>query len=987
MKTISVLTLALFISCGQGGANKDSGAHNSNQNQQLASEGAKPRASFRFDHVFKSFENKQTKVKASDDRYATLAIKRHPKKKELNHQVFDKGLRTVHLTGIEIELGGNNSHVAYDLLEKTFDVERLVIEARTLVIHSPIHVAQAHVEIMAETVKFVGNGKIITTPASREDRARLKENGLEGLKAGPITISAKEIISKEGAPVLLAIGGDGQPAGPGVDGARGKNAKIVKGGNYYYWKYRKLHSYGGREGGRDYRSYKKEGRRSTNGANAQVGGMPGHGGQGGAINLSALKVEGVVADISGGEHGAKDIVRKGGAPGSPAKTCRLEYKKRKGCKTAKKGKDAAPLEHASEKGRDGEYSVKVETTPLPIKVAFLLNEYAKDLYLSRHLQDAREVFKYIEAEFENKELQTPHGLNALETARANLDSLDMRLDYFGNERTWVPSLSFTAASQAFRKEGAKSLKLFMLTEELMREGASIQERREALVELRSELLEQNRSSSQRITHSVEEDARLRKSIADLDVAEEEFRTELKRVEREIKKMAKRNLAVPGWKKTLGVVSALSKTIPVGQPTFGAVGLGLDLVTKGLEGKYGAGDLINDAPSIANSFKGFDWKGATSELDGKLKELNPKDFMGLPSHKEKLEYLKKVVDFARPMASEIKGQLATWKERETSRSSLDAEIQKIKRGHKVYKGLVAKLEKVLAKKSDFYKLARALNQTALRELESIQNNFLTIAYAFDDGELFDAQELLLGLKALKHQTQRRMKRYSYTMVKAYEYQYLRSFPLGGDLKGFFSKATKLIGQDGPYAERAEKLETLFEGEVSSLTESIILGTKKRDELVKFVKLSHGEVNALNSGETIYLDFTDLSFFGVDKENIRLHKVEVDERSLFDGDQFEMNFKHVGSGMVKNAGDFYFFTHDRPDVWVSSAQYGEIYHSSPSEEAGEGIAASLELDFGTQVFSRPSGRSFIKTELKSPGADLIEVYVRVHYSFEYALDKLK
>ncbi len=739
------------------------------------------------------------------------------------------------------------------------------------------------------------------------------------------------MIGNAGAPSLVAVGGAGQPAGPGVDGARGANAKIVKGGDYYYWKYYK-EEYHGHEAGMTYQKVRKEGRRSGNGANAQVGGMPGRGGSGGKVLITSPVVKGIIADISGGEHGAIDRARTGGLPGSPATTCRLEYGKRKGCARAVKGKDAAPKKLSSDKGAEGEYNVEDREVGISEKVGFLLVEHGRDLYLSRHIKQAKTLFEFVEKEFSGKELQTPHALNALKGARANLASIEMRLDYFGKEKTWAPSLSFTAASQAFRKEGAKALRLFMLTEELLKKGSKVEERRKALVDLREELLEANLRSSQRITSSVEEDAQVRKSVSDLGVAEEEFRYEIKRVEAEIKRMAKNNLRVPGWKKTLGVVSALSKTIPVGQPTFGAVGMGIDLVTKGLEGKYGAGDLIHDVPSIARSFEGFNWKKSAHELDSKLMELDPRDFMSLPDNKAKLEYLKKVADFARPMASEIKNQLATWKERETSRSALDAEIQKIKRGHKVYKRLVSKLEKVLSKKSEFYKLARALNQTALKELENIENNFLSIAYAFDDQNLLETQELMLGIGALHNQAQRRMKRYSYMMVKAYEYQYLTSFPLGGDLKGFFNKASKLIGQKGEIIEKMNKLEVLFEGEVSGLTQSVILNTRKRDELTKLVKLNEEEVRSLNEGETIFLDFTDLSFFGKDKENVRLLSVELDERSLYKGGAFEVSFKHIGRGMVQTSGEFYFFSHDRPEVWLSSSQFGEIYHSSPSLEDG-------------------------------------------------------
>ncbi len=105
MKVTYLLIIALFYSCAKGGNGKGSSLIGQNSNYSEEEGKVNSRASFKFDHIFKSFENKQKSYGPSDDRYTSLVVTRDPKSTELNHQVFDRGLRTVDLAGIDLELG------------------------------------------------------------------------------------------------------------------------------------------------------------------------------------------------------------------------------------------------------------------------------------------------------------------------------------------------------------------------------------------------------------------------------------------------------------------------------------------------------------------------------------------------------------------------------------------------------------------------------------------------------------------------------------------------------------------------------------------------------------------------------------------------------------------------------------------------------------------------------------------------------------------
>ena len=983
MNTLFYLLICVtFLACGKG--NKGT------SEQQLLSANAPQeekinnRPYFKYEHSFSSLGVKGVKPKLTNDKYVSYTISRNKDLTKLNYNQFEKGTREVIIQGIEVILGGENSHNVFELIRKTTDVAKLNIYAHTIVIHDEIHVAQADVELHAVKIIFKAGGKINTTPVSKSELPKTYLDGVNGLNAGSIKINAFKVENESSEAVLFAHGGSGQAAGPGVHGARGRDAKIVKSPDYTFYKYYKCENRGAERG--DYcEKKKKSGWKSGDGKDAKVGGMPGRGGKGGTITLGTDVFESLTVSNKGGLHGHSDILRVGGKAGRPLVTCSYIINKRKNCVRAKNGRNASAKKHD---GKEGEKGPVIKTFKRPDlgRALYQYNEFGKDLYMNHFYDEAVNVYRYLKelVKSSNPESYVLFSVNS--EISTMLHNLDLRLDFYGNPRSWVPKLGFVAASKAFVNEGEQNLRLFFLSKILRRKYETLELKRGDIKELQSELFKRIKLNRHSITENVINSNQLKHSLERLSVAKEEFELELQKIEESIRNTARKNLKVPFFQKALETVALAAKVVPVGQPSFGAVGIGVDLLKESIYSNKSFGQLLEKAPEVSESFEEFDWKGATLELQRKLDSLNPLELARIKGTKKKLDYLKDLGAFAGPIADAIAKQRKIWKDAEVSKSSLEKEINRIKMKHADFQRVIGKLHVLLNEKEIFLGQMRVFQTSILKKLNQIDSDFLAIAHSYEE---LESPEFNLGnrfknsLIKLNSDTLRRFNYYSYILSKAYVYKYARPFPGKMILDSFYRKCEFLIAQNATNSETLERIKDMFQSEVSALVEVVVLGTKARDELATTIELSDGELRALNGGSSIYLDFTELSFFGKNKENIRLKAIKLEEDSGFDGgDGEEIRFEHVGEGMVSKGGKFYFFTQDVSNSgnWISNLVGGEIYHSTPSAESGDEIRALLGMSDGQPVYTAPTGRTFIKVST-TKGLTLNWANIRVEYTFEH------
>lgn len=991
-----ILTLSLVIlcvSCGKKGSHSEPVLETLPQTSESFT--VNYSASFDSTDNLKTLTNRMQMLDKSHSKYINVDIKRDKEQKELNYTTFDKGLRNVNIVGLHVVLGGTHSDKLYDLIKKTTDVQSLEMDIEKLEINESVHIAGANVIIRAKEVIFGERGQINTTPISKKEKAQQFSNGVDGLSGGNITIIADKI-SHQGNLHLITNGGDGQDAGPGQNGARGHNAHIVKGANIY--EDVTLHTFENCMSGgicNTITSYEtKTGRPSGNGRPAQAGGLPGNPGNAGIITLNK-KVD-IKFSSLGGNAGSPDEKRTGGAPGNPATTCKRDHKgKVHSCITAIKGDDAEAPKTLNSIGLSQNLNIKSEIMASSA-LAKMQFKYAKDLYRFNHVDQAQKVFLEI---VQHLDLLPEKDLTSFEVKtglRAMLNQISLHKDYFGKTQAWTPNLSFEVNYKTFEQEIKRNLKLLYFTEWLQSNLLTLEDKSFAIKEIQSSLFQDIDNSRTSITKLVNRTAEISEIVEELKVAQNEFDYELKLVEKEILAMAQNNLKVPFHKKALAIFSAASKAIPVGQPTFGLIGTGIDFIDRFNQKDANYWEIIKSIPSTAKAFKDFDWKKSNQELNAALDELDPRTLANFKTNKERLQYFERLGDFSGPLFTAVSNQLSEFKKQEVSKSKLDAEIDKIKESHPLYNRLVVALSKLHVKKEQYQKALSEFNNQIEAALVAIQENFLSIAYLYDDLEQLNSiasGEFINQAKDIKEHAIDRLNYYHYLFAKSYEYRFLRTYTRSLSYDSLFSEMSKLIALNAYAIENVvDALQGFYMNDLSSIIADIVtesINSSKNFDLHQEYHFNKSEIDALNRGEKIFVDLTQ--FFDEDKEDIRLQSVTLMEGFTISGakSDVELVIQHSGTSIIGLKGQKYIFEHSSVNssnlTWISykGIYSGHISYSETSESDKNLFREIFNLSDQTNIFVRPGGLTFISVHLKKKKEavlDNLHLDVRYQASFK-------
>lgn len=975
-KSSIILSLLLItISCGGGGGGTNNKMPNSvSPLMKEVSDDSKVnyKPYFESEDLMKTFSSKGPIPKKTDSRYTLLVSKRNKAFKQLNYTTFEEGLRDIKISALHLVLGGSNSDQVYDQIRSTTDVRSLEIEAETVEIHDLLRLAGTNVTIRAKEIIFSGGGMIDTSPINKTEKPYLQQNGADGLKAGDITLIADKFIGNDEL-TLIANGGRGQDAGPGQDGSRGHNANIVYGSHLYEIERESCrqtcHGGGICNTLCSYRT--KKGRPAGNGQNAIPGGRPGNGGDAGTITVN--KLMNLRFSVEGGAQGASDKLRVGGEPGTPQKSCKRNYKGRDyDCVIVVKGRDAAAPIASKGNGASTSLNVVDQQMISPGMVKMQL-KYAKDLYKNNQVELAQKSFMGIQAHLESVDKEDFVSMGVRTEAQALENQIILHRDYFGKTKTWTPNLAFEVSFKAFDKEIKRNLRLLYFTHWLQTSMKDLSEKREAIKNLQDELFVDVESKRIAIVQLVNESSEMTKAMEDLKIAQNEFDFELKLVEKEILEKARNNLEVPFHKKALALISAASKSIPVGQPTFGMVGTGLDFIDQLSAKDADYVGIAKQVPDLLESFKGFNWKGATEELNTALKGIDPSDFSELKSNEQKIQYFKKIGDFSSPIYSAINKQMKAFRSQEVSRSKLEDEINKIKRKHGAYNKLIQSLDKLHAKKEQYRILISNFYHSIEAALVGIDNNYISIASSYDELHNMNGvvtSEFKHELEEIRESALDRLHFYHYLFSKSYEYRYLKYYHKSFNFEILFEKMTGYININSHAIEaNVEKIQSFYEGELASIISDIVSQNENLNiELSKEYNFSMNEVEALNNGEKIYIDLTN--FFDEDKEDIRLRSVKLMDHFYFEGaaSDIELTIQHSGKSVFKRNGVSYLFEHSDVNssnlTWISyrGQNATQLTYSSTSSQDESIFRLLFDLGDRTEIFIRPGGETFLSVQLK-------------------------
>lgn len=998
----------ILLSCGKGGSDLPKTEINEVIELETRDE-VKYSSKFLDEDIYYTLNTKGPLPKMDDSRYINVKISHDKDLKEFNYTNYPEGTKTIKITALDLKLGSSKTHSVYNLIKNTFDVKKLIIIARKVEVLGPIHIAGGDVEIRAEEVHFQGSGLIKTTPVTKSELPKTFEDGVNGLNGGEIKIIANAIVRKypktlpsgEEAPFLITTGGDGQAAGPGLDGARGENAHLVSDQKVYLYEYeiceRPHHRH---KSAIDLQSTfgcywkKSEGKPSKNGEDAKVGGTPGMGGKPGQVFLSQEFTSGVLGES--GKSGAADRERVGGLAGTPNKVCKYKRAHReKGyfydCIETKNGKTViakkaiTPFEKAS---------VKVlEESFLTPDYLGMLNTYATDVYKENHIEIASSLYKSIEEESSKMLLTNFETFMLKESVSTSLVKIDSHKDFYGNEKVWTPNIAFEVSYKVFENEMKNNIKNIYIVRSLMDKNKSLEEKKTELLDLSEELYKGITFQRDSITNSVLKSNAILTAKEDLEVSEKEFQYELNKLEEKIRKEAKRSLETPFLNQALKVVSVASKCIPVGQPVFAAIGVAADLLDKATTKGAKASDIIKELPNTAKAFDNLDWQKATSELDKKLNDLDPSVFANAKSNKERLAYLKELKDFANPIYKAVSEQVRAFKDQEVSASKLEKAIAEIKRKDARFQKVLKSLDQLLEKKKHFVKVMQDYNLKMTSSLDQITKSYVQMAQISSDNlELitFENSELESILKEIEKNAFERLSYYHYLFSKSYEYRMLTPYSKTFSYEKLVNQIMMMQTLNTSKESNVDELLIFYKRELSDIVYKAITDLENvglSHKMSEVISLTNDQEQALNNGEVIYLDLR--KFYSEDKKDIRLNSVRLLGGFNLSGveSSIELKVQHSGTSLLNNNGKTYIFNHsdlNQPNLtWFSSVGVGghELSYSELSIQENSLFVEMLGISERTKLLTQPGGRTFISLKLRKHSETQINnLRLELDYSFK-------
>ncbi|MGB6219955.1 MAG: hypothetical protein WBG04_02895, partial [Haloferula sp.] len=686
------------------------------------------------------------------------------------------------------------------------------------------------------------------------------------------------------------------------------------------------------------------------------------------------------------------------------------------------GARLAPVVHTPEGGLPISYCW---LHPISARAAL---SYAKDIYYLGFITEAGEEFRYYEnllnimADFDPLPELPDASSASLQFAELAGDAtrhvrrIADKLDYFGNPAGWVPLLSFETNFLLTAEAIDPVMDTLYLSRWLTRSDEYLQADQDALIEAQDNLDEENATLRARMPA-------LQDEIDDLGDKEEEIdgmiaalQIELVDIEERLRQRAEEVVDdrnnIPFWKKATRTLGSIMQVIPVYQPALGAIGGGLDIVSRVDE--QDPLTTVVEAATLAGNYKVATMKTEADELEQKI---NP-PVLGPPTEDEANR--QKLLDQASNIETGISA-LNTGatvlqdflKSNEAPKDEIDAELAKIRAADPQFNGVVERITVLMAEKQLFIERLNAA-QNELRLIpgvimkNAIANERLNSS-AFELGGILDPQALSVVMENERRAKDLLRKRF-YELAKSFEYRTLEPYVEPGQrafdpvdvfdkilvileaaedrmnsepLDGFEDDELDATNPGSPYQLTADGFMTLrsvFRGELQRLANRIISNYDNSEltDAPPLVTLSESFFPGLN-GPTrrSVFNFEESGFLRTGTESHRIKDLnvpEIDFQILLNGEpttaeaagiflgSVDLVFTHSGVSRLTRDGQTFVFNHfrngnpdDNPLRWNFKVDLvdNSIQANLPSF-ASESLLTALLEDSGSldiQRFSRP------------------------------------
>ncbi len=812
------------------------------------------------------------------------------------------------------------------------------------------------------------------------------ENGAHGRNAGSFRVFAAMVEpDNDSRPRLIALGGQGQDPGAGLDGEAGKDMasyssvpfKISDSGIStskatvtfdpvavfidYEWRWALSQVASGKLGEDSF---------PTNGSDALAPGIPGNGGNGGGLctNQADLATRFTTA---GGKSGAKERDYRGGRAGAPTSCAKYKVKlwenlfgtdnastekNSTATNTTKQGANASAAAASRLTGESPQTEISAAPNawlhPLGVQKAL---EYIRDLFLAGEREEAGRLLAVYE-----EALGSPMPRNLAwnddslaywNSAQSEVASMQQRLrghlDYFGNAAGYTPLLSLQGSIKLYEEETRRALRTLLLVSWI---GAREREAREAAHALGEAVVTLNDDTKGAAEAVVTSEARISETTKRMDSLEQELNSlgnQLETLRNNLLSKAQNNLQMQAQIKfSIRIAAAICQVIPVGQPALGTIGslagVASDFVgedeSKTPDTISKMADVLTKAREAAKKAKDAGAKA------GKEKgEAPAKDAKGA---KEKSSAWAKVGDGLGPALSLVSQAV---KALQVPKSEVEAELQRLESESTEWNDMVKKIRALNTRKADLLGDLQDAFQSLGEGYGRISSNSAAIfsmqqERAREIGKLDPAADGFV--RQMGQRSRMTLLRYLYLMVRSYETTVLKPIDVDWKLCEVTDKINDLVKPEAGFDaaslnQQVEALAPLYQKNIDTVRTSLLQDFCFNEKTITLqMGLSQDQtpeiLNALNADGEIMLDPLRFGLVLPDCQLSRLNGIsltalEFDPSAphLPETHNVVISLQPARSGTIRKGENLYSVYSDEPLSWSwTKMATGEIQASAPS-----------------------------------------------------------
>ncbi len=872
----------------------------------------------------------------------------------------------------------------------------LLISCDTLEVHGEFSLPEADVAIFARRVIWATRDAAINTSplpwtvgkAKNAERATSSsgENGAHGRNAGSFRVFVAEIEpATDARPRLIALGGQGQDPGAGLDGEAGKDMasyssvpfQITDSGIStskatvsfdpvavfidYEWRWALSQVASGKLGADSF---------PTSGSDALAPGVPGNGGNGGSLctNQASLAARFTTA---GGTGGAKERDYRGGRAGTPTSCAKYKVKlwenlfgtdnastekSSTATNTTKQGANASAAAASRPTGETPHSDISAEPNswlhPLGVQKAL---EYIRDLFLAGEREEAGRLLAVYE-----EALGRPIPRNLAwnddtlaywNSAQSEVASMQQRLrghlDYFGNAAGYMPLLSLQGSIKLYEEETRRALRTLLLVSWIGARERETKETAHALGEAVVTLNDDTRGAADLVVTS---EVRISETTKRMDSLEQELNSlgnQLEILRNNLLSKAQNNLQLQAQIKfSIRIAAAICQVIPVGQPVLGTIGSLAGVASDFVGGDESKtpdtiskmGDVMTKAREAAKKAKD------AGDKAGKEKgEAPAKDAKGA---KEKSSAWAKVGDGLGPALSQVSQAV---KALQVPKSEVEAELQRLESESTEWNDMVKKIRALNTRKADLLGELQDAFQSLGEGYGRISSNSAAIfsmqqERAREIGKLDPAANGFV--RQMGQRSRLTLLRYLYLMVRSYETTVLKPIDVDWKLCEVTDKINDLVKPEAGFDaaslnQQVEALAPIYQKNIDTVRNSLLQDFSFNEKTITLqMGLSQDQtpeiLNALNSDGEIMLDPLRFGLILPDCQLARLNGIsltalEFDPSAppLPETHNVVISLQPARRGTIRKGENLYSVYSDEPLSWSwTKMATGEIQASVPS-----------------------------------------------------------